>query len=190
MELKEPNNSNESKKNLYFNVQTSIKNARIQKYFRERDEISKEGLTFLGYFNKKNDLQIEKLKNLKLKIQLLQTAKIESKDKCDKKDMMSDLYACAISDLAGKFTPEMSNLYNEIKTDCTENPEELEECIYKMALQKIANSKNYLPIVHKEKHFDIFGDTKAQIEFLKLENKNIENQIVLERGSKFETQFK
>ena len=43
------------RKNLYVNVQNVIKNAKIQKYFRERDEISKEGLTFLGYFNKKND---------------------------------------------------------------------------------------------------------------------------------------
>lgn len=175
------------KKNIYFNVQNAIKNAKIQKYFRERDEISKEGLTFFGYFNKKNDLQIEKLRNLKLKIQLLQTAKIEEKDKVDSKEMMSDLYACAIADLAGNFTPEMKNLYNEIKLECNED---VEEDVYKMALNKIANSKNYLPVIHQEKHFDIFGDTKAQIEFLKLENRNIENQIVTERGSKFETEFK
>lgn len=175
------------KKNLYFNVQNAIKNAKIQKYFRERDEISKEGLTFWGYFNKKNDLQIEKLKNLKLKIQLLQTAKIEEKDKYDSKELMSDLYACAIADLAGNFTTEMSNLYNEIKLEYNEN---VEEDVYKMALSKISASKNYLPVIHQEKSFGIFGDTKTQIEFLKLENKNIENQIVAERGSKFETEFK
>lgn len=179
------------KKNLYFNVQNAIKNAKVQKYFRERDEISKEGLTFFGYFNKKNDLQIEKLKNLKLKIQLLQTAKIEEKEKCNPKELMADLYACAIADLAGKFTPEMSKLYNEIKLECKQaENENLEEEIYKNALNKIANSKNYLPIIHKEKKFEIFGDTKAQIEFLKLENQNIENQIILGRGSKFETEFK
>ncbi len=175
------------RKNLYVNVQNVIKNAKIQKYFRERDEISKEGLTFLGYFNKKNDLQIERLRNLKLKIELLQTAKIEEKDKCDSKELMSDLYACAIADLAGNFTTEMSNLYNEIKLGCNSD---VEEEIYKMALTKISNSKNYLPIIHKAKHFEIFGDTKAQIEYLKLENQNIENQIVAERGSKFDTEFK
>ncbi len=175
------------RKNLYFNVQNAIKNAKIQKYFRERDEISKEGLTFFGYFNKKNDLQIERLRNLKLKIELLQTAKIEEKDKCDSKELMSDLYACAIADLAGNFTTEMSNLYNEIKLGCNSD---VEEEIYKMALTKISNSKNYLPIIHKAKHFEIFGDTKAQIEYLKLENQNIENQIVAERGSKFDTEFK
>lgn len=179
------------KRNLYFNVQNAIKNAKVQKYFRERDEISKEGLTFFGYFNKKNDLQIEKLKNLKLKIQLLQTAKIEVIEKYNPKELMADLYACAIADLAGKFTPEMSNLYNEIKLECKQvENENLEEEIYKTALNKIANSKNYLPIIHKEKRFQIFGDTKAQIEFLKLENQNIENQIILGRGSKFETEFK
>lgn len=175
------------RKNLYFNVQNAIKNAKIQKYFRERDEISNEGLTFLGYFNKKNDLQIERLKNLKLKIELLQTAKIEEKDRCDSKELMSDLYACAIADLAGNFTSEMSNLYNEIKLECSSD---IEEEVYKMALTKISNSKNYLPVIHKAKHFEIFGDTKAQIEYLKLENQNIENQIITERGSKFETEFK
>ncbi len=179
------------KKNLYFNVQNAIKNAKVQKYFREREEISKEGLSFFGYFNKKNDLQIEKLKNLKLKIQLLQTAKIEEKENYNSKELLSDLYACAIADLAGDFTPEMSKLYNEIKLEYKESSKEnLEEDIYKLALNKIANSKNYLPVIHQEKRFEIFGDTKAQIEFLKLENRNIENQIVLERGSKFETEFK
>ncbi len=175
------------KKSLYFNVQNSIKNAKMEKYFRERDEISKEGLTFFGYFNKKNDLQIERLKNLKLKIELLQTVKIEEKDKYDTKELMSDLYACAIADLAGIFTPEMSSLYNEIKLKCDGD---VEEEVYKMALAKISDSKNYLPIIHQEKNFGIFGDTKAQIEFLKLENRNIENQIVIERGSKFDTEFK
>lgn len=180
--------SQEGNRKLYFNVQNSIKNAKIQKYFKEHEEISKEGLTFLGYFNKKNDLQIEKLKNLKLKIQLLQTEKIEYKDNYDNKEMMSDLYACAIGDLTGKFTPEMSELYNKLKSECEDN--NLEEKVYKLAAQKIANSKNYLPIVHLEKNFGIFGNTKTQIEFLKLENRNIENKIVMERGSKFDTEFK
>lgn len=145
----------------------------------------------MGYFNKKNDLQIEKLRNLKLKIELLQTKKVVDKKEYDFIDMMADLYACAISDLAGKFTPEMSKLYNEIKSYCKfEIDEKIEEKVYKLATEKISNSKNYLPVVHKEKHFDVFGDTKAQIEFLKLENRNIENQIVSERGSKFETEFK
>lgn len=180
-----------NKKNLYFNVQNAIKNAKIQKYFKQCEEISKGGLTFWGYFNKKNDLKIEKLRNLKLKIELLQTAKIEEKNKHNSKDLMSDLYACAIADLAGNFTPEMKKLYDEIKVQCKEcSKDNFEEDIYKCALNKIENSKKYLPIIHQERHFKIFGDTKSQIKFLKLENNNIENQIILERGSKFETQFK
>ena len=40
----------------------------------------------------------------------------------------------------------------------------------------------------QEKNNGIFGDIKVQIDFLKLENKNLENQIVLSRGkSQFET---
>lgn len=180
-----PNNNK-----IYIKVQNAIKSAQVQKYFKEHEELSQEGLSFWGSFNGKNNLQIEKLKNLKLKIELLQTTKIEEKESTAK-EMLADLYASAIADLTGKFTPEMSNLYNEIKLNCKdENQGELEEEVYKLALEKIENSKNYLPIVHKEKSFGIFGNTKSQIEFLKLENKNIENQIIINRGNKFETEFK
>lgn len=36
----------ENKKNIYFSVQNTVKKAKIQKYFREREEISGQGLTF------------------------------------------------------------------------------------------------------------------------------------------------
>ena len=37
-------------------------------------------------------------------------------------------------------------------------------------------------VIHQEKPKGIFGDTKMQTEFYKIENKRLENQIILERG--------
>ena len=84
----------------------------------------------------------------------------------------------------------MQNLYKEIKLDYfNENNEEVsDEEIYIMACNKITKGQSYLPVIHKEKNRGIFGDIKIQIQFFKLENQKLEDQIVLERGkSQFET---
>ena len=110
--------------------------------------------------------------------------KIEEKNSYDASDIIADLYACAISDFGGNFTPEMKKICDEIKSE--ENI--TEEQIYNLASNKIITNNSYLPIIHKERVKGIFGEIKNQIEFLKLENKNLENQIILERGkSQFET---
>ena len=100
--------------------------------------------------------------------------------------MISDIQACAISELGGKFNEDMAKVYKEVKS---KNPEEItDEKAYELAYQKITAGQTYLPVIHQEKNNGIFGDIKVQIDFLKLENKNLENQIVLSRGkSQFET---
>lgn len=177
----------EENKNLYYKVQNIIKDAKVQKYIQDRNIISSEGISFLGNFTGKNTLQMERLKNVKLRIELVQTQKVEPKDKYDSKDMMADIYACAISDLAGNFTPEMKSMYDKIKAEYnTENISD--ENIYELACEKITKGQSYLPVIHKEKTKGIFGDIKTQIEFLKLENQKLENEIILERGkSQFST---
>ena len=50
----------------------TIKNDRIQKYMDEVQELTKNGLSFFGYFNGENTLTIESLNNLNLKIKKLQ----------------------------------------------------------------------------------------------------------------------
>lgn len=174
-------------RNLYIKVQNVIRNAKIQKYAKEGNQISKKGISFFGGLTGANELQLEKIKNVKLRIELLQSQKIEDKNQYESKDMMADLYACAISELGGNFTPEMKKLYDKIKIEYA-NEEISEESIYKLACEKIVDGQSYLPIIHKEKTKGIFGDTKIQIEFYKLENKRLENEIILERGkSQFKT---
>ena len=169
---------------LYIKVQNIIKDAKIKKYVKESSEISSEGISFWGAFTGKNSLQLERMRNVKLKIELLQSQKIAIKEEYEEKDMMADLYACAISEFGGKFTNEMQNVYNQVKESCKENETVTvtDENVQDLALKKVAKGQSYLPIIHQEKPKGIFGDTKMQTEFYKIENKRLENQIILERG--------
>ena len=135
----------------------------------------------------RNSLQIQRRENIKLKIELLQSQKIEDKNEYEITDILADLYSCAISELNGKFTNEMKSMYNKIKENyCDETVSDDE--IYKLVCEKVDKNQSYLPIIHKEKSRGIFGDIKVQIDFLKLENKKLQNQIAIERGrSQFET---
>ena len=168
-------------RSLYIKVQNIIKDAKINKYVKESSDISLEGISFWGAFTGKNSLQLERIRNVKLRIELLQSQKIEIKEEYKGSEMMADLYACAISELGGKFTNEMKTVYNQVKEACKED-DITDEKIQDLALKKVANGQSYLPIIHKEKTKGIFGDIKTQIEFYKIENKKLENQIILERG--------
>lgn len=182
--------SDKNKIHLYYKVQSVIKNAKIKKYMKERELITKEGMSFLGGITGKNNLQFEKMRNIKLKLELLQAQKEKSPEKFDFVEMMADIYACAIVDFGGKFTTEMSNIYNNLKEKYywENNLQISDEKLYKLACERISKVNSYLPIIHTESPKGIFGNIKIQTEFLKLENKKIENQIVLERGkSQFET---
>ena len=182
--------NDENRRRLFWRVQKVIKNTKVKKYMDERAVISSEGMSFWGGITGKNSLQIERMKNIKLKMELLEAEKISYKEHSEFKEMLSDLYSCAILELAGNFTDEMQNLYKEIKLDYfNENNEEVsDEEIYIMACNKITKGQSYLPVINKEKNRGIFGDIKIQIQFFKLENQKLEDQIVLERGkSQFET---
>ena len=175
------NTKDNSMRNLYFRVQNVIKDAKMQKYVEDSNQISAEGISFIGNFTGKNALQMERIKNVKLKIELLQSQKVKPKDEYDSKDMMADIYACAISELGGKFTNAMQGAYDEIKVKYGhENVSD--EDMYALASKKACGGQSYLPVIHKEKAKGIFGDIKTQIEFYKIENQILENQIILERG--------
>lgn len=180
------NENKEALKDLYFKVQKVIKYAKIDKYVKDQEQIKAEGLSFWGGITGRNTLQFERLRNVKLKIELLEAQKIEPKDEINLNELMSDIQACAISELGGKFNEDMTKVYKEVKAKNTE--EITDEMAYELAYKKITQGQTYLPVIHKEKNKGIFGDIKVQIDFLKLENKNLENQIILSRGkSQFET---
>ena len=168
-------------KALYIKVQNVIKDAKIKKYVKESTAISSEGISFFGSFTGKNTLQLEKMRNVKLKIELLQSKKIEAKEDYEEKDMMADLYVCAVSEFGGNFTKEMKKMYDTVKRSCYEE-KITDEQVQGLARKKITCEQSCLPIIHQEKTKGFFGETKNQIEFYKIENQKLENQIILERG--------
>lgn len=171
---------------LYFKVQNVIKYAKIDKYLKDQEDIKAEGLSFWGAITGRNSLQFERIRNVKLKIELLESQKIEHKEDITPKGLMADIHACAISELCGKYSEDMKKVFKEVKMKDTENA--TDEDIYALAYQKASNGQSYLPVIHQEKSKGIFGDIRVQIDFLKLENKKLENQIILSRGkSQFET---
>lgn len=172
---------NTEKREYYIKAKTAIKNAKINKYTEEGKVVSEQGMTFLGMLTGRNALQYEKLRNVKLRIELLQTEKFEIKGDYDVVDILAEMNSCAISEFNGKLNREMEEIYNDLRENyCDKNI--TDEDIYILSCQKTANEKSYLPIIHQEKVKGIFGEIKTQIDFFRIENKRLQDMIVAERG--------
>ena len=161
-----------------------IRNARIEKYENEEKEIMDEGLTFLGYLNGKNTLKIESLKNLRLKIESLQKEQIDNKKEFTNKDLMVALYSSAIVNFGGNFTAEMKELYDKLKAGCEGDPNEIDEEIYLRAINELNDFSDVIT-PDSANITGVVGDRKNVIKFMKVENANLENQMVEVKPKKF-----
>lgn len=171
----------EIERDLYIKAHDVIKRAKIMKYLREKDIISEEGLTFLGNFNGKNTLQYERIRNVKLKIELAHTEKIEVRNDYKIIDTLVEMNSCAINEFSGKMPDEMQKLYNDIRTNYCDN-EITDETIYEVSCKKVNCEQSFLPVVHQEKTRGVFADRKVQINFYRIENQKLEDLIIKERG--------
>lgn len=104
----------ELKRSLYLKANQVIKNAKLGKLNSERETIQTEKVGFFGKLLGKDELKDEKLKNIDLKAEAIMIEIPEEKERYSVKDILADLYACAITEFDGNFTPEMLNLYNNI----------------------------------------------------------------------------
>lgn len=104
----------ELKRSLYLKANQVIKNAKLGKLNSERETIQTEKVGFFGKLLGKDELKDEKLKNIDLKAEAIMTEIPEEKERYSVKDILADLYACAITEFDGNFTPEMLDLYNNI----------------------------------------------------------------------------
>ena len=172
---------NTEKREYYIKAKNVIKNAKINKYTEEGKSVSEQGMTFLGMLTGKNTLQYEKLRNVKLKIEFLQTERVDIKSDYDVIDILAEINSCAISEFNGKMNGEMETIYNDLRKNyCDSNVSD--DDIYRLSCTKIANEKSYLPIIHEEKVKGIFGEIRTQIDFFRIENKRLQDMIITERG--------
>ena len=169
----------ELKRSLYVKANQVIKNAKLGKLNSERETIQIEKVGFLGKLLGKDELKDEKLKNNDLKAEAIRTEVPEEKERYSVKDILADLYACAITEFDGNFTPEMLNLYNNITNIFGSKGQNgqlrsfSQEYILKLAQAKInaEPGRNLLAVAG--------NGTKrvSEIEMLRAENGGLQQQI-------------
>lgn len=169
------------KKELYTKVQIAIKNAKIQKYLNQREVIEEEPVSLFGRLFGKSTLKNEQIRNMNLKMKLVQTLPIEDKQTYSVRDMLADIYTCAMTDLEGDFTSELGKLYMTITAiyQDTQNGKFTNEYISRIASQKSERegvSSNLPDVTRKMPRF--FGKTRARLDAVEEENEYLENQIL------------
>ena len=173
----------EIKKSLYAKVQEVLKEARIQKYTAEKDEIEGESIGFLGRLFGKEKLRERRLENVDLKIELAQKSTSLERETYSVRQILVDMHICANTELGGEFTPEMQELYQAImETYGAKNKDILSERnIRQLVSERQRQASNQttaeLPVVQGNRP-RIFGKTKAQSNMVELENQGLKQKLL------------
>ena len=175
------------KRDLYFKAHNVIKHEKIRKYLTEKEIISHEGVSFWGGITGQNNLQYERLRNVKLRIELAQAEKAPEKTNYEIIDTLVDMNKCALSEFSGQLVGEIKSLYENIKNNyCDESI--TDEKINLLTNERVQKEESFLPVIHEQKVKGVFGSRRSQIAFYRIENKKLEELIVSQRGKmQFET---
>ncbi len=171
----------EIKKSIYGRVQDVLQQARIQKYAAEQENIQQEKVGFWGKLFRKEELREKRIENLRLKMELTQRSEASEKDTYSTREMLVDMYMCANTELGGKFTPEMQEVYQAIMStygmEKTENFSE--EHIQQLVNKRQARSGDTaeLPVV-PDKRPKVFRKAKAQANMVELENQGLRQKLL------------
>lgn len=172
---------NELKRELHIKASEVIKNARLQKLQAERTAIENERVGFFGRLLGKQELKEERLANNALRAKILKESSPEEKERYSIKETLAELYACAITDFDGKFTPEMEELYSKIANAYLYNGQNdtqkrsIDEYIRKMAEVKIQREqKENLPVVIDGKKKK---NTRTKIQECQSENARLQQKL-------------
>lgn len=168
------------KRQLYIKVQTAIQNAQIAKYKKQRSELEGTKAGLFDTLTGKDRLKEQQLRNLDLKIRLLQNTAPSEQKVYSVRDMLADIYACTTAQFDKVLPPELGNLYELIKSNFedTENGKFSDKYIYTLAqskLQKYSEHANLPAVVSKVPR--LFGKTKSQIEALDFENEQLQSRV-------------
>lgn len=105
------------KRQLYIKVQTAIQNAQIEKYKNQRSELQSAKPGLFDKLTGKDRLKEQQLRNLDLKIRLLQNTTPSEQPTYSVRDMLADIYACTTVQFDKVLPPELGNLYELIKSN-------------------------------------------------------------------------
>ncbi|MCI9039978.1 MAG: hypothetical protein HFJ29_09075 [Clostridia bacterium] len=182
---------NDIKRGIYERVQVAIENARVQRYTEQKASIQGEKVGFLGRIVGKQQLKQQKLENLDLKIQLAQrqAEKTPQGETYSIREMLVDMRLCVDNELEGKFTPEIQEIYQMIKSTYQDKDarEFSEQYIQRLAGQRlVAQGKSGLPTVQNGSARR-FGKTKAEARMLETENQGLRQKMLKMRTYSLKT---
>lgn len=182
---------NDIKRGIYERVQAAIENARVQSYTEQKASIQGEKVGFLGRITGKQQLKQQKLENLDLKIQLAQkqAERTPQGKTYSIREMLVDMRLCVDNELGGKFTPEIQEIYQMIKSTYQDKDarEFSEQYIQRLAGQRLAaQGKSGLPAVQNGSARR-FGKTKAEARMLETENQGLRQKMLKMRTYSLKT---
>lgn len=176
----EVQSESELKRALYLKVSEVIKSAKLQKLQTERKEIEGERIGIIGRIMGKQDLKDERLAQNALKTKIVQASIPKEQNKYSIRDMLAEMYVCAMTEFDGNLTTEMQDLYSRITdvfsyTDNNGNVRKFsEEYIKGIAKDKIMDQTVSVPVVvNGPKRFG----TKAKVEQVKAENYKLQERL-------------
>ena len=182
---------NDIKRGIYERVQTAIENARVQRYTEQKASIQGEKVGLLGRIMGKQQLKQQKLENLDLKIQLAQrqAERTPQGKTYSIREMLVDMRLCVDNELGGKFTSEIQEIYQMIKSTYQDKDagEFSEQYIQRLASQRLAvQGKSGLPAVQNGSARR-FGKTKAEARMLETENQGLRQKMLKMRTYSLKT---
>lgn len=180
------------KRDLYLKMNSLIQRTRITLLQQQSIRIKDEKASIFDGITGKSKLRQMQLQNIDLKMQLVSRTKPEAKSYYSVHDMLAEMYAFSQTELGGRQTPELQRLYSTMKNEfkTTGGKPISTEQIQEQAKPKIEKyQQQNLPAVPKKK-FRLFGKTKDEMEYLQVQNSQLQTQINSINGSNFRSKIK
>ena len=187
----------EVKKKLYKEVHKVIQDTKIEKYTAQKNQLMNQKLGFFDRILGKQAVKDAQIKNLNLKIALVQQENPPQLENYSVREMLADMYACSITELGGTpsspetgFSPQMTDLFNRINNTFSNSQTKQafsRETIMAIANQKMAVNSHNLPI-KQESQKGFFGRNRATLNMLNTQNSLLIHELINKPQTNFVTE--
>lgn len=167
------------KRDLYFKMDDLMKKTKLTLLQQQSIRIKDEKASIFDGITGKSQLRQMRLQNIDLQMQLISRTKPEAKSYYSIHDMLAEMYAFSQTELGGNYTPEIGKLYNAMRREfrTTSGNPISDGDIQQRAKPKIEeHQRQNLPAVPK-KGFRLFGKIKGEMEYLQVQNSQLQTQV-------------
>lgn len=167
------------KRDLYLKMNDLMKKTKLTLLQQQSIKIKDEKAGIFDGITGKSQLRQIRLQNIDLQMQLISRTKPEAKSYYSVHDMLAEMYAFSQTELGGDYTPEIRKLYDGMRREfkTTSGNPISDGDIQKRAKPKIEEyQRQNLPVVPK-KGFRLFGKIKDEMEYLQVQNSQLQTQV-------------